>query len=942
MKRWVALALVILAAIVGLWWRARPGPAQAAAGSTSAPVRTATTMAGRPTVPPDVRLAARGSIAGQVRAGDGTAIAGAMVCATFWASDLTTLELKAPRCSVSAADGGYVLAELWPATYLVSASAARFRPGRPVDPQHSGKHDLELGAGEARVGVDIVLAPGGREDIGRVLDVGGGPIDGAQVIADTGAGEHDLPAAMTRSGADGSFTVWLAPGEISLQAHALGYAAAMTTGPVPGHVFELHLTPESVLVGRVEDAASHAPIAEATVEARCDADWETTRSDAGGRFTIGGLDPGRCVVSAEAPGLRGIASPSIELGFGQTSTDIVVAMHPAAMVEGQVSLAGKPCAGGQVSLEGAEGDRQVSASADAAGRVVFSSVLPGHYTVLAQCEGAQASDAFPLLEVGTADVVGQRWPLEPGVAIHGRVVDQDGQPVADARIRLDRRPPLGPRRWFATQSGPDGQFEVDDVIPGTYRVETSVLAPDASPEAQDLEVGAGRLPGQALEIVVRRGAAVHGTVLDQDGKPVAGAEVLASGHGRDDDWTKGNATTRDDGSYQIGGLRPGTYQVCLASRIKDSREITIAGGDDLRLDFRTPAARAQLRGRVVDAKGRPVSDAFIVAAAEDPDQHRGSLRSELRWVADDKPVITDLEGRFVLDGVPALPHTVRAWRKGGGEAIVEGATPGKDLLLIIPALASIDGTVSGLDAVTADQMTVTLRQDEADLDRQELFFHGGGVFAVDDLPAGSISVEVRTPLGHQQLKVDLAAGEHTTVHLTLERPSRLRGQVMDLDSGQPLSGARVMSGRSASVDADRNGRFVLDDCAPGPVAVWVYLSNSYPSVTLKTSCLRAQDVELPPVRLPRLHHDRDAPAGSFQFTTEPGGTRVISVFSDGPAAHAGLAIGDVIVTVEGHDVTGANTYLLAALRETVVAGESLSFGITRGSEHRDLRITAVP
>jgi predicted metalloprotease with PDZ domain len=63
-------------------------------------------------------------------------------------------------------------------------------------------------------------------------------------------------------------------------------------------------------------------------------------------------------------------------------------------------------------------------------------------------------------------------------------------------------------------------------------------------------------------------------------------------------------------------------------------------------------------------------------------------------------------------------------------------------------------------------------------------------------------------------------------------------------------------------------------------------------------------------------------SGDLGFNThdlEPGAdladekNRVSSVRADGPAARAGLVVGDEIVSVDGYDVDGANGYLFEDL-----------------------------
>ena len=80
----------------------------------------------------------------------------------------------------------------------------------------------------------------------------------------------------------------------------------------------------------------------------------------------------------------------------------------------------------------------------------------------------------------------------------------------------------------------------------------------------------------------------------------------------------------------------------------------------------------KISGRVVDETGGPVSDAFVHANRESDSVRKaeGSHRQRARWGGwDEKPVLTDQDGRFELVDVAPGKHTLFATRKGGGEGL---------------------------------------------------------------------------------------------------------------------------------------------------------------------------------------------------------------------------------------------------------------------------------
>ncbi len=346
MKRWVVLGIVVLVGLLVCWMSF--GKGESARVEAPAPVMQVAPpgAALREGSPPPLRLAARASLSGQVRDEQGRAIAGATVCAGGWSGKLDRRDSEARSCVQSEADGRYHIDGLWPVPHFVHASAPRFIPGR-----HRGGEGprapvlVTLRAGEAAQNIDVILRGGGVELMGVVQDLSGGVLEGALV---------NVAEAYARSGADGQFSLWVAPGSVFVTAHVDGYAEGSGSGLAPGQWFELRLTPESVLVGRVVRADDHAPLEGASVYAREDSRWSSfgpAITDADGRFRIEGLLPGSYKLEALHDEAYGMARESAVLGLGETSNAIEIAAHPAYLVEGTVVMdGGDPCTRGRVQL----------------------------------------------------------------------------------------------------------------------------------------------------------------------------------------------------------------------------------------------------------------------------------------------------------------------------------------------------------------------------------------------------------------------------------------------------------------------------------------------------------------------------------------------------------------------------------------------------------------
>jgi hypothetical protein len=139
---------------------------------------------------------------------------------------------------------------------------------------------------------------------------------------------------------------------------------------------------------------------------------------------------------------------------------------------------------------------------------------------------------------------------------------------------------------------------------------------------------------------MKAGVAVAGRVTDAGGKPIAGADVK---QGRDR-WGSSFPMTKTaaDGSFRFPHAEPG--EMCLTMQAKGhapaTQTITIEGAREDLL-FALPPAQ-QLRGRLVDAAGRPLKGVLAYA-----DTWR------VRNRALDFSVETDGEGRFTWADAPA-------------------------------------------------------------------------------------------------------------------------------------------------------------------------------------------------------------------------------------------------------------------------------------------------
>lgn len=290
-----------------------------------------------------------------------------------------------------------------------------------------------------------------------------------------------------------------------------------------------------------------------------------------------------------------------------------------------------------------------------------------------------------------ADPAAESTAGEAAVVV-GRVIDERGAPVAGARVVI---PVLRTARPATT--GDDGAYELRVGLPD----ETWSAAVVAELEGHSCEPRLVRLEsGERIELanlVLRPGGVLVGRVVDDDGRPVEGADVKLgdaswAGHGyeRMRRWPGGAhgrkvAETDAAGEFRAAGVPAGTQRVWVSKRgflhtASDPVDVP-AGGVAPRLDLVLEALTDKhlIQGTVFGPDGEPLPRAHLEYhyAAE-----RGDIAGSGTFGADDdgrlrivaqigcvyRVVATSQDGRFA-------PAEVTGLRAGTTDAVLRLALP---------------------------------------------------------------------------------------------------------------------------------------------------------------------------------------------------------------------------------------------------------------------------
>jgi protocatechuate 3,4-dioxygenase beta subunit len=440
-------------------------------------------------------------------------------------------------------------------------------------------------------------------------------------------------------------------------------------------------------------------------------------TDASGRFVLDGIEPGRYKIRIHRVGyltqdygegpVSGFGA-SLTVRPGESINDLLFRMVPEGVLSGRITDEdGASVVDATVTalrMQVRRGQRKLSEIASIQtndlGEYRLYDLPPGRYYVRAASQEQfvkgkkrpKGSDAAlvqsayaAVFYLGTSDSKeatavtvppGQEVPLADitllptsAVSIRGHVFNAiSGKPLTGCCVFLGSGGGVvlddnGPGRL----AGPDGSFEIDNVVPGSFILRANAHTNGKWHEAR-LPIEVRDVGLDDLNLTIFPEVTIAGRVTVEGGEIVRLSTLRVYMEDLESAFSGDQSTGLNaDGTFQLVGVPPGKYQVRVqggpaSAYLKSVRHHgesspdnvldVPAGGDQSLLEILLNSAGCQVDESVTDRDGLPLPHAIVVLV---PDKQRRQFYSLY------KDVKTDQAGDFTLTGIAPGDYELFAW-----------------------------------------------------------------------------------------------------------------------------------------------------------------------------------------------------------------------------------------------------------------------------------------
>ena len=505
-----------------------------------------------------------------------------------------------------------------------------------------------------------------------------------------------------------------------------------------------------------------------------------------------------------------------------------IELQPAQRLSGTVTdQTGQPIEGALVSyrLIGLAGDEKLDRADEV---VLFDGPLLERVQTRSDATGKWQFDSLPAGGVAAVTAVARgtlrmqskaqvgsatELKLAPGAIARGKVVGPNGAPLEGITVMAQGTNPQSDNMWGEAKTGADGSYELFGLGSGEFNI--SFYQDKKAPYVFAARESSRTRVGETLELGethAQTGFEIGGTVRDEAGQSVAGAEIGVYGPRRPASSAAVDSATSDkDGRWKLRTLA-GPNKIYLMgapngfNRDSQERNETLDGA---RADFDFVLSRTvPIRGTVVDEAGQPAKvvlfgrngdegEGFFINPGADGTFEAQAPKAGAVNLATNQPYEATSDWEIVG------PNTIKA--PADGVKIV--VRPRKFETWTIGARDSDGQPVEGV--------------------RAEYYYQGKDYNSQTFVSDASGALQIRKPLRGEQIGLvkasksgfdflgggEIVKGAPTDLKLA-PRDGVLRGHIT-VGEGTSVEGARVWAWK-AETRSDQNGDYELKNLAHEP------------------------------------------------------------------------------------------------------------------------------
>lgn len=383
-----------------------------------------------------------------------------------------------------------------------------------------------------------------------------------------------------------------------------------------------------------------------------------------------------------------------------------------------------------------------------------------------------------------------------------RVVDEHGNPIPECLVSFTRKP--DPWFQFDTERRLDYKLESDARVMFAVTPNQKDYLVVYHPQWLDNRFACQTPTPNEIkdlgDIVMKPAATVTGSVLDEQGQPLANASVLAlvslPGRSYDREQIEGEAVTGDDGAFLIGNLDINAYIISVQASGYDSLEQTVHC--EKTPDQQTVTAHMQrgskVTGRVLNSSGTPIVGAEIFNTRQSPGRTRttGELFDSPETTTASDGSYSAFIGKFNSNGSSwgidaessgKLVITAQHPDYVEGQVEVDGYQAPD---IILKSSLHMNGKVTNIVGLDKGYSSIRLETESIwNGERASGRIEEDGTFTVEDITPGVYNLTATTNLGIVKIEnIDLM---HSVEDFVVEMPlgPRLNFLIGDAD-GLPL------------------------------------------------------------------------------------------------------------------------------------------------------------